>query len=318
MGGRVYDPMLGSFLSIDPYIQAPDNWLNYNRYLYCYGNPQIYTDPSGYESTPWWDDPGWTAPGYYEPSPSYSQYDSPGRVNWDTDAYKNNPSWWNNNSNTNYYGTNTGPGYIYVDPQTSHGQNTTSYSSGNPVYRKSQQGQKMLMMIPSISMINTQINNSTLHAYNPSNTQTVANTISTINLTAGTIQYIGDKLISEATKYYTEGVSLYNKNNFRVKVPLLIGNVFPKVGTVKQLSKVASGVGRMTGFIGIGLTIYDGENNGWRNHHTADLFIGGGFMLAGVIIASSYVITAAGVYFISDIGVQYFTGESLTEYLLDK
>ncbi len=47
MGGRVYDPMLGSFLSIDPYIQAPDNWLNYNRYLYCYGNPQIYTDPSG-------------------------------------------------------------------------------------------------------------------------------------------------------------------------------------------------------------------------------------------------------------------------------
>lgn len=47
MGGRVYDPMLGSFLSIDPYIQAPDRWLNYNRYLYCYGNPLSYTDPSG-------------------------------------------------------------------------------------------------------------------------------------------------------------------------------------------------------------------------------------------------------------------------------
>ena len=161
MGGRVYDPMLGSFLSIDPYIQAPDNWLNYNRYLYCYGNPQIYTDPSGYESTLWWGDPGWTAPGYYEPSPNYSQYDSPGTVNWNTDTYKNTPSWWNNNSNTNYYGTNTGPGYIYVDPQTSHGQNTTSYSSGNPVYRKSQQGQKPVIVIPSISVINTQINNST-------------------------------------------------------------------------------------------------------------------------------------------------------------
>lgn len=47
MGGRMYDPMLSSFLSIDPYIQAPDNWLNYNRYLYCYGNPLIYTDPLG-------------------------------------------------------------------------------------------------------------------------------------------------------------------------------------------------------------------------------------------------------------------------------
>ncbi len=208
---------------------------------------------------------------------------------------------------------------MYIDPKTSHGQNTESYSGGNLVYRKSQQGQaKSVTVIPSISKINTQINNSTSHAYNPSNTQTVANTISTINLTAGTIQYIGDKLISEATKYYTEGVSLYNKNNFRVKVPLLIGNEFPKVGTVKHVGGIAKWLGRATGVFGLGLTYFDGTKNGWHNHHTADLFIGGGFMLAGVIIASSYVITAAGVYFISDIGVQYFTGECLTEYLLDK
>ena len=89
-------------------------------------------------------------------------------MNWNTDTYKNTPSWWNNNSNTNYYGTNTGPGYIYVDPQTSHGQNTTSYSSGNPVYRKSQQGQKPVIVIPSISVINTQIHNSAspvIHTY---------------------------------------------------------------------------------------------------------------------------------------------------------
>ncbi|MCQ2335632.1 MAG: FG-GAP-like repeat-containing protein [Paludibacteraceae bacterium] len=49
MGGRVYDPVLGMFLSVDPFIQAPDNWLNYNRYLYCLGNPLIYVDPSGEE-----------------------------------------------------------------------------------------------------------------------------------------------------------------------------------------------------------------------------------------------------------------------------
>ena len=47
MNGRVYDPLLGSFLSVDPFIQAPDNWLNYNRYLYCFGNPLSYVDPSG-------------------------------------------------------------------------------------------------------------------------------------------------------------------------------------------------------------------------------------------------------------------------------
>jgi RHS repeat-associated protein len=47
MSGRVYDPVLGTFLSPDPYIQAADNWLNYNRYSYCLGNPLRYTDPTG-------------------------------------------------------------------------------------------------------------------------------------------------------------------------------------------------------------------------------------------------------------------------------
>ena len=47
MNGRVYDPLLGMFLSPDPYVQAPGNWLNYNRYGYCYGTPLLYTDPSG-------------------------------------------------------------------------------------------------------------------------------------------------------------------------------------------------------------------------------------------------------------------------------
>ena len=47
MNGRVYDPLLGMFLSPDPYVQVPGNWLNYNRYGYCYGNPLLYTDPSG-------------------------------------------------------------------------------------------------------------------------------------------------------------------------------------------------------------------------------------------------------------------------------
>ena len=47
MNGRVYDPMTAQFFSPDPYVQAPGNWLNYNRYGYCYNNPFKYTDPSG-------------------------------------------------------------------------------------------------------------------------------------------------------------------------------------------------------------------------------------------------------------------------------
>ncbi len=47
MNGRVYDPLTAQFFSPDPFVQAPGNWLNYNRYGYCYNNPFSYTDPSG-------------------------------------------------------------------------------------------------------------------------------------------------------------------------------------------------------------------------------------------------------------------------------
>ncbi len=47
MNGRVYDPVLGRFLSPDPYVQAPEMSINFNRYAYCLNNPLIYTDPTG-------------------------------------------------------------------------------------------------------------------------------------------------------------------------------------------------------------------------------------------------------------------------------
>ena len=47
MNGRMYDPILGRFISVDPYIQAPYNPQNFNRYAYCLNNPVKYTDPSG-------------------------------------------------------------------------------------------------------------------------------------------------------------------------------------------------------------------------------------------------------------------------------
>ena len=48
MNGRCYDPMMSSFLSVDAYVQSPDNSQNFNRYSYCLNNPLKYTDPSGW------------------------------------------------------------------------------------------------------------------------------------------------------------------------------------------------------------------------------------------------------------------------------
>jgi RHS repeat-associated protein len=44
---RLYDPVLGRFLSPDPYVQEMDFSQNFNRYSYCWNNPLRYNDPSG-------------------------------------------------------------------------------------------------------------------------------------------------------------------------------------------------------------------------------------------------------------------------------
>lgn len=35
MNGRLYDPVLGRFLSPDNYVQAPESSQSFNRYSYC-------------------------------------------------------------------------------------------------------------------------------------------------------------------------------------------------------------------------------------------------------------------------------------------
>lgn len=50
MNGRVFDPLIGRFMSADPHIQFPGNLQSYNRYAYVLNNPLYYTDPSGYFS----------------------------------------------------------------------------------------------------------------------------------------------------------------------------------------------------------------------------------------------------------------------------
>ncbi|MDJ0947274.1 MAG: RHS repeat-associated core domain-containing protein, partial [Kiloniellales bacterium] len=47
MNGRVYDPVLGRFLSADPFVPSPTATQSFNRYSYVGNNPLSYTDPTG-------------------------------------------------------------------------------------------------------------------------------------------------------------------------------------------------------------------------------------------------------------------------------
>ena len=46
-GARLYDPLLGRFISPDRLVPEPGNPQALNRYAYCLNNPLILTDPSG-------------------------------------------------------------------------------------------------------------------------------------------------------------------------------------------------------------------------------------------------------------------------------
>ena len=47
MNGRLYDPVMSTFLSVDSYVQEPDFSQSFNRYAYCLNNPLKYVDPNG-------------------------------------------------------------------------------------------------------------------------------------------------------------------------------------------------------------------------------------------------------------------------------
>lgn len=76
MNGRVYDNVVGRFISADPYVQAPMNTQSFNRYSYAFNNPLRYVDPTGYIT---FDDDDY--PPYYIPpfDPNFDRDDDPPR-----------------------------------------------------------------------------------------------------------------------------------------------------------------------------------------------------------------------------------------------
>ena len=52
MNGRMYDPVMSSFLSADRFVQNPMSAQGFNRYAYCMNNPLRFVDPTGWAPRP--------------------------------------------------------------------------------------------------------------------------------------------------------------------------------------------------------------------------------------------------------------------------
>ena len=115
MNGRVYDPILGRFLSPDNYIQAPDYTQSMNRYSYAYNNPLIFTDPDG-------ENPFWIALGIYT-AYTYLRTAHENR-NQETGKWAWNPIDWFGKESTVIVGVNTNTEF----------SNVTGYIAGGSGY----------------------------------------------------------------------------------------------------------------------------------------------------------------------------------------
>ena len=50
MNGRIYDPLIGRFMSADPNVTNPYDLRSFNRYSYVYNNPLKLFDPTGFDA----------------------------------------------------------------------------------------------------------------------------------------------------------------------------------------------------------------------------------------------------------------------------
>jgi RHS repeat-associated protein len=50
MNGRVFDPVIGRFVSADPFIDVEVDAQGWNRYSYVKNNPLSFTDPTGFQT----------------------------------------------------------------------------------------------------------------------------------------------------------------------------------------------------------------------------------------------------------------------------
>lgn len=109
---RLYDPIIGRFISADTIIPDLLNPQSLNRYAYCLNNPLAYTDPTGHNGIPYSSPWGTTLWAYGDPLNTWADFAY--RWDYEIDVYRAG-SWETAEKHPNLYAIEN-TGYSFVQP----------------------------------------------------------------------------------------------------------------------------------------------------------------------------------------------------------
>jgi len=311
MNGRVYDPLTAMFFSPDPFIQSPDNWLNYNRYSYCLNNPTMFIDPTGYQQVKQYED-GNSSP--------WSVFDQLAQT--ERRLGISNGSIGGSSFGRGFAGYSYSDAYIEARSEGFAGTYSDFRSIANTQMSRAYFDGTVTVHTWSSYAMNDQfgvvakqqktitVNVTSEKRLGGNNLSTLGNWTNGVGVGLGAISTsVGRAIQNEAA--YVNTTSFIKPIQTMLKVGpanLLISNTLSKT-----LTRTGVGLSAVSALI----TVADGMKNGWENHHTADLIVNG--TLTGLSVVCPVAgLVAGGLYFVGDIASQYYYHKSLTEKLFDE
>ncbi len=287
MNARLYYPVVGRFLSPDPYVQNTENTQNYNRYSYALNNPLKYTDPSG-EISYKTDDPTlWAALLWHlATGGSVNNFEPYG---WETLG--------DNGELLGMYGYDsaTGSGYSFSTGYDRYAGVRRVILPDNSIY--------MFSINANLTQYKT-LKNHAMDWFYSTSLEGTYNGWDYAKFAAGAIGFeVG--VLEAGWNYSSKAVK--NQTAYNIQQTLKTHGVKVQTKAIKSgVSKILRGGGRATGYLSIGFTTADMVLNSQVNaSNLVDVAVTGVAFIPVVGWAIS------GSYFIADIITLGITGESI-------
>jgi RHS repeat-associated protein len=280
---RQYDPQIGRFLGVDPLAAATAGMSSYTG---MNNNPTMVVDPLGLQgidlTAPWNYSTGQTFFSLGEPQsisiPATHPYAPGGIAAWFSLASSSirNNNILNPKTMTVKFGWNR-------DDFDALGLDVVAETS-ETIYTRTDDGglQGHMKEVTLTFQIGTAMARSDLSGF-----EQASIIVSNTSVVLSTIE-MGTVLIKQSANYTDD---------------------------IARVAKISSKTGKALGYVGVGLTIADGVTNGWKNHHKADVIIGGAQTL---LLGAGPVGWGIGlVWLTADLITTGVTGKSITENLFD-